>query len=202
MKANETAVIFIEFQNDFCSPGGKLYEVVKRELARVGTIANAKKLLDGARQAGCKVIHCPFSLDKKWIAEQNLSGLLADLAADEIFVPGTWGHQIIDELAPVEGEIVLEGKRTLSAFSHTNLADILRFAGVKNLIVCGFLTNLCAQATAWNAYDLGFHTRLITEACAAAAEPLHDYVETQIVPMFVRREGKLSVDEFLAELNA
>lgn len=201
MNANETAVIFIEFQNDFCAQGGKLHEGVKKELARVGTIDHARKLLDGARQKGCKIIHSPFTLDKKWIAERGATGLLSQLAEGEIFMPGSWGQEIISELAPREGEIVLEGKRALSAFSHTNLADILRFAGIKNVIICGFLTNLCVQATAWSAYDLGFRTRIVAEACAATDAPIQNYVESQIVPIFAGPEGAITVDEFLASLN-
>ena len=60
MKAKETAVILIEFQNDFCKEGGKLYDGVKDEIARQDTIANAVKLADVARQKGALVIHTPF----------------------------------------------------------------------------------------------------------------------------------------------
>lgn len=201
MNPQETALIFIEFQNDFCDPRGKLYGVVEREMKRLNTLEHAKTLLDGARRLGCKIIHCPFSLDKNWVAEHGVTGLLAGLAADDAFVPGSWGHEIIPALAPIEGEIVLEGKRTLSAFSHTNLAELLRFGGIKNVIVCGFLSNVCAQATAWSAYDLGFQTRLIANACASGAEPIQDYVETQIVPMFAGLEGRMTPDEFLASLQ-
>lgn len=200
MNANETALIFIEFQNDFCSEGGKLHDAVKGEMTRLGTLANAKKLLAGARHAGCKIIHSPFTLDKKWVAERGIGGLLAGIAENEIFMPGTWGHALVDEMAPIDGEIVLEGKRSLSAFSHTNLADILHFAGIKNVIICGFLTNVCAQATAWSAYDLGYETRLIAEACASTAEPIQEYVETQICPMF-SAEKRMTTDEFLAALK-
>ena len=202
MNANETAVIFIEFQNDFCSEGGKLYDLVRGEMTRLGTIANAKKLLTGARQAGCKIIHAPFSLDQKWVAEAHLVGLLAGIAESEIFVPGSWGHEIIAEMAPEEGEIVLEGKRSLSAFSHTNLADILRFAGIKNVVICGFLTNVCAQVTATSAYDLGFQTRLIAEACASGSEEIQRYVTSQVCPIFSGAESGLTVEEFLRGLRS
>ena len=59
MKAKETAVVLIEFQNDFCKEGGKLYEGVKGELARQKTIPNAVKLAEGARKKGALVIHSP-----------------------------------------------------------------------------------------------------------------------------------------------
>lgn len=201
MNPQETAVIFIEFQNDFCDARGKLHSLVEREMTRLKTLEHAKTLLDGSRRRGCKIIHCPFTLDKNWIAEHNVAGLLAGLAEDDVFAPGSWGHDIIPALAPMDGEVVLEGKRSLSAFSHTNLAELLRFAGIKNVIVCGFLSNVCVQATAWSAYDIGFQTRVIANACASGGEPIQDYVETQIVPMFAGLDGRLSVDEFLASLK-
>lgn len=198
MNARETAVLFIEFQNDFCRQNGLLYEVVKDELERLGTVQNAKRLLDGARRAGCKVIHAPFTLDKAWNEANEIEGLLKDVYDGNVFAPGSWGHEIIDELKPIEGEIVLEGKRSLSAFTHTNLAEILRFAGIKNLIVVGQLTNVCAQASAWSAYDLGFRVRMIPEACASASPLIHDFVLSQVAPMF----GEVfTVDSFLAALQ-
>jgi nicotinamidase-related amidase len=198
MYAKETAVVFIEFQNDFCHPNGLLYHVVKEELARLETVRNAQRLLAGVRRLGCKVIHSPFTFDRVWSETHQVEGTLKDIYDGGVFTPGSWGHEIIDELKPIDGEVVLVGKRSLSAFSHTNLADILRFAGIKNLIVTGQLTNVCAQATAHSAYDLGFHVRMIPEACASASRAIHEYVVSQAAPLF----GEVpTVDSFLASLR-
>ena len=116
----------------------------------------------------------------------------------DVFAPGSWGHEIIDELKPIDGEIILEGKRSLSAFSHTNLAELLRFAGIKNLIVTGQLTNVCAQASAWSAYDLGYQVRMIPEACASASPEIHAFIVDQVAPIF---GDVLTVETFLASLN-
>ncbi|MDO5580427.1 MAG: cysteine hydrolase [Planctomycetia bacterium] len=198
MIAKETALIFIEFQNDFCKPGGKLHDLVKEELARVGTIPNAVRLLQGARAKGCRIIHCPFTLDKNWVAEKGSVGILEGINQNDIFALGTWGHQIISELAPIDGEPVLSGKRSLSAFSNTNLQNLLESAGIRNLIVCGFLSNICAQATAWSAYDLGYQVRMIPEACCATNVNLQEYVESQISPIL---GGAFTVDSFLENLK-
>ncbi|MCF0233705.1 MAG: cysteine hydrolase [Thermoguttaceae bacterium] len=198
MKADKTAVIFIEFQNDFCKEGGKLYPLVRDEIARNHTLENAARLLKGAREKGCKIIHCPFVLDKDWTAEKAFEGILQGVLDGEVFAAGTWGGAIIDELAPREGEIVLEGKRALNGFVHTNLAAILAEAGVKAVFVAGFLTNVCAQATAWGAYDLGYRTRLVPSACGAASRSIQEYVESEVCPLF---GGAPTVDEVLAELE-
>ncbi|MBQ7109664.1 MAG: cysteine hydrolase [Thermoguttaceae bacterium] len=198
MKANETAIIFIEFQNDFCKEGGKLNGLVRDEIARNQTIENAVRLLNGAREKGVKIIHCPFVLDRNWTLDKNFEGILKGVVDGDVFAPDSWGGAIIDELAPQAGETVLVGKRALNGFVHTNLAEILAEAGVKNVGVVGFLTNVCAQATAWGAYDLGYRTRLIPSACGAATQAIQEYVENEVCPLF---GGAPTVDEFLAEIE-
>ena len=112
MKANETAVVLIEFQNEFCKEGGKLYGLVKDEMQRLGTIANGVKLLEVARSKGCLVIHCPFVFDEKWVDEKCVCGILAGAKEDGAFRPGDWGTEFIDEMQVKNGEIVLTGKRS------------------------------------------------------------------------------------------
>ena len=198
MKANETALILIEFQNDFCKENGKLYALVADEIARNNTIANAARLLDGARKKGVNIVHCPFVLDREWTLDKRFEGILKGVVDGDVFAPGSWGGAIIDELAPKEGEIVLSGKRALNGFVHTNLAAILAERGIKNVGVAGFLTNVCAQATAWGAYDLGYRTRLIPSACGAASREIQEFVEKEVCPLF---GGAPSVDEFLDEIE-
>ena len=198
MKANETALILIEFQNDFCKENGKLYALVADEIARNNTIANAARLLDGARKKGVNIVHCPFVLDREWTLDKRFEGILKGVVDGDVFAPGSWGGAIIDELAPKEGEIVLSGKRALNGFVHTNLAAILAERGIKNVGVAGFLTNVCAQATAWGAYDLGYRTRLIPSACGAASREIQEFVEKEVCPLF---GGAPSVDEFLNEIE-
>ncbi|MDO4630280.1 MAG: cysteine hydrolase [Planctomycetia bacterium] len=197
MKVKETAFIFIEFQNEFCTPGGKLFEAVKGELERNQTIANAQRLLAGAREKGCLVIHCPFVLNEEWTASHACSGILSGILENQIFAPNSWGHEIIDAMKPMEGEAVLENKHTLSAFSHTKLDAILRENGIKNLIISGFLTNVCAQGTAFSAYDAGYQTRMALDACCALSQSIQEYVEMQFAPVL---GGKSLTDELLADI--
>ena len=198
MKPSETAVIFIEFQNDFCTEGGKLHGLVREEMARVNTVANAKRLLHAARAKGCKVIHCPFSLDTIWVDHCAICGLIANVRQGSVFEPSTWGHEIIAELQPLPGETVLQNKRALSAFANTCLDDMLKKTGVRNLIVTGFLTNVCAQATAWSAYDLGYNVRMAIDACCATSRQNHEYVENEICPIL---GGRVTVDELITVMQ-
>lgn len=198
IKAEKTALIFIEFQNDFCKEGGKLHSLVRDEIARNNTIANASRLLLGAREKGVRVLHCPFVLDRAWSTKRKIEGLIGGLLENDVFAPESWGVEIIDELRPQGNELILKGKRSINGFVHTNLREILENWKVENVGVCGFLTNVCAQATALGAYDLGYRTRLIPSACGAASLEIQQYVEKEICPIF---GGAPSVEEFLSEIE-
>jgi nicotinamidase-related amidase len=143
MKARETAVILIEFQNEFCKPNGKLYELVKEELHRQNTIANALKLATEARAKGCLIVHCPFIFDEKWVEKHCLVGILHKIREAGMFRRGTWGAELIDELRPLKGDVVLDGKRALSAFTNTGLKGVLKDRAIGNVACAGFLTNVC-----------------------------------------------------------
>jgi nicotinamidase-related amidase len=126
MRPSETAVVFIEFQNEFCKEGGKLYDLVKESITTTPALENAQRLMAGVREKGCLVVHCPFVLDAPWVTQRTICGLLGNLGEGNIFAPGEWGVEIIDELAPLSGEPVVKDKRSISGFANTDLEAILR----------------------------------------------------------------------------
>jgi nicotinamidase-related amidase len=198
MKAKETAVVMIEFQNEFCNPDGKLYGMVKDELQRQNTIANAVKLVKGARAKGCKIVHVPFVFDEKWASEHCVAGIIGGAGAGGAFRPGAWGTEFINELKPEKGDVVLDNKRALSSFSHTKLEGILKEHGVKNVVCAGFLSNVCVEATARTAYDQGFQVTVVKNATAAGSQANQEYVEKEVYPIL---GCALTVDEFLKALD-
>jgi len=198
MKAQETAVVFIEFQNEFCKDGGKLHDLVKDEMARLDTIGNGAKLLKVAREKGSLVIHCPFVFDEKWADEKCVCGILAGANENGAFRPGAWGTEIIDEMKVEDGETVLEGKHALSGFTNTGLAEILQKNNIKNVVCSGFLSNVCVESTARSAYDLGYKVYIAKDASASGAESNQEYVEEQIYPLLGEA---LTVDEIAGQLE-
>jgi nicotinamidase-related amidase len=62
--AAETACVFIEYQNEFTTQGGALYDAVKDCMEATGTLENSRKVLDAARGAGCTIIHVPIAFEK------------------------------------------------------------------------------------------------------------------------------------------
>lgn len=199
MKAKETAVILIEFQNEFCKEGGILHDGVKDEISRQGTITNAVKLAEGAHEKGAMVIHAPFVFNEKYFKDHEMIGIVKAVADGNAFREGTWGVEIIDELKPKEGDQVVTGKCTLCGFNNTDLEKIVKEANIKNVVIGGFLTNFCVESTARTAYDKGYSVTVIKDATAANSSEEQNYVEEKILPLLGQT---LSVDQFLDQLEA
>ena len=199
MKASETAIVLIEFQNEFCQEGGSLFAEVKSEIARQDTLGNAARLLQKAREKGCLIIHCPFVFDEPWFKKHAVCGIIAEAAKQGAFVAGTWGAQIIDEMTPLDREDVLSGKHALSGFANTQLEKLLKQSGIRNVAVAGFLSNVCVEATARSAYDRGYQVRVIRDATAGTSQAIQQYVEREIYPLL---GGSLTVDQFIETLSS
>lgn len=198
MNAKETAVVLIEFQNEFCKEGGKLYDAVKDEIARQGTVANAVRLATEARKKGCLIVHSPFVYDEQWVDSKCCGGILAGAKDMGAFRPGDWGTELIDEIKPQKGDMVLSGKRALSGFTNTELGKTLAEGGIKNVVCAGFLTNVCVEATSRSAYDRGFQVVITKDATGATSQANQQYVENEIAPVIGQA---MTVDEFLAALE-
>ncbi len=196
MDPKETAVLFIEFQNDFCTTRGMFHELAGPELERLETVVHARDLLEAARRSGAGVIHCPFVYDADWCKKTRSVGLLETIRQNGAFQPNTWGAAIIEELAPRGREVVLSGKRGLSAFGNTELNHVLKTGDYRNLLVCGLLTNVCVQATAFSAYDRGMNTRIVLDACASGSRECQEYVENNVARIL---GGPLYTAEVIAE---
>jgi nicotinamidase-related amidase len=134
--ASRTALVVVDMQNDFVKPGGKL--VVP---GAVETIPRIAHLLQLARGAGMKVVFSQDTHDDG-DPEWDIWG--------EHTRRGTWGWQIVDELAPREGELVVTKVR-YDAFYGTNLDHFLRLWGVDTLVLCGTVANICVHYTAASA---------------------------------------------------
>ena len=198
MKAKETAVVLIEFQNDFCKEGGKLHDGLKGELARQNTIPNGVKLAEGARKKGAMVIHSPFIFNEKYFEDHQMKGIVKAVADGDAFREGTWGAEIIDELKPKEGDKVVGGKCTLCGFNNTNLENLLKEGNIKNVVIGGFLTNFCVESTARTAYDKGYGVTIMKDATAATSTEEQNHSEEKIFPLIGQT---FSVDQFLDQLE-
>lgn len=206
--ANKTAIVLIEPQNDFLSPGGTMYAFIKEQLAERNVINNLVELLDGARGKVAKIFYCPFhefnpgfpELKKGGPAYEGLRGLECGMKADwgtGAWLAGTPGPKIIPQLAPHESDIVIEGKFTLDAFQSTAIDYLLRANEIEYVAFVGFHTNWCVESSARSAYDRGYRVMVIGDCTATDTEREQRYAEEVIFPKI----GKvLDHKEFLASL--
>ena len=182
-----TAVVLIEFQNDFASDGGALHGAVEGVMDSTNMLGNAKKLADEARAAGATIIHAPISFaDGYHEITDHPYGILAGVVDNKAFVKGTWGAEIVQDLAPQADDIVIEGKRGLDTFASTNLDFILRSKGIETVALGGFLTNCCVESTMRSAYEKGFDVVTLTDCVAATSQAEHENAIQYDYPMFSR----------------
>ncbi len=176
-----TALLVIDMQNCFASKGG-FFDIKGFNIARTREIIPAiKDLIDEARSAGCQVIYTGTAISPDGRETGGENSVYSDRGApkfhrehpgtgDKLIFKGTWGVDIIDELKPREGDIVVH-KSTFSAFYGTELDPILRSLGAKYLIFTGTATNICVESTLRDAYYLGYFPILVSDCCSAIGPP-------------------------------
>jgi|YelNatPaOPRAMG01_1025707.scaffolds.fasta_scaffold45097_4 nicotinamidase-related amidase len=196
-KAKETAIILIEFQNDFCKPGFPLYPGVEKILTENRVIENTVELVKEARGRGVLIIGCPITFEPDYRDLGQEFGIKANAKKVGAFRKGTRGAEFIDELKPYV-DIYVEGKRGLDGFHGTNLDVILRYCGIKNVAIAGFLTNVCVESTARTAFDLNYKVIILKNCTAALSWEEQRYAETKLFPLIAE---VMTHREFLEKLK-
>jgi len=180
-----TALVLIEFQNDFTSEGGTLHGAVADVMKKTSMLDKAVRAADASRAAGVSVIHSPIQFEPGYFEiTDHPYGILAGVVDSRSFVKGTWGAAIVDCLTPKPGDIVLEGKRGLDAFASTNIDFILRSKGIQTVVLAGFLTNCCVESTMRSAYERGYEVITLTDVVAATSMEEHENAIKYDYPMF------------------
>jgi nicotinamidase-related amidase len=178
--AGKTALLVIDMQRDFLLPGGfgeSLGNDVDQLLKVVPPLAD---LIAAARSAGIMVIHTreghepdlsdcpPAKLNRgepsKRIGDEGKYG--------RILIRGEYGHDIVDELAAIDGEVVID-KPGKGAFYATDLETILRARGVTHLVLTGVTTEVCVQTTAREANDRGFDCLVLADCTGSYFPQFH-----------------------------
>ena len=180
-----TAVVLIEYQNDFTSEGGVLHDAVRPVMESTGMLDNTRTLVEAARAAGATIVHAPITFAPGYgELSDHPYGILKGVVDSTAFVKGEWGAEIVDALSPHEGDVIVEGKRGLDTFATTNLDFILRARGIDTIALGGFLTNCCVESTMRSGYEKGFHVITLSDCVAATSPEEHDNAIKFDYPMF------------------
>ena len=179
-----TAVIVVDMQNAFVSEGGKstigdISEVQK-------TIQPIKKINSAARAKGLKVVYIVhwYSPDLResggvgspnWYKKELTRYREHPEWRDKLIISGTWGADIVEELKPQEGDILVV-KPKYSAFFGTNLDAILKTYNIKYLVFVGVGAAICVETSIRDAFNLEYFSILISDAVAAGGPPFRQEV--------------------------
>jgi nicotinamidase-related amidase len=194
-----TAIVLIEYQNDFTTEGGVLHGAVADVMAKTDMLEKTKQVVDKARAAGATVMHAPITFAPGYHEiSSHPYGILKGVVDGNAFVKDSWGAAITDELAPAAGDIVIEGKRGLDTFASTNLDFILRNKGIKTIVLGGFLTNCCVESTMRTGYENGYEVITLSDCVAGTSVQEHDNAIKFDYPMFSK---PMTAAEFISSID-
>ncbi len=176
-----TALLIIDLQRDFLEPGG-FGELLGNDVGLLQQVVDpTRAVLAAARAADMLVVHTreghrPDLADAPpaKLARGRLElGIGGDGPKGRILVRGEEGHDIVDEVAPAPGEVVLD-KPGKGSFYATDLELILRNHGITSLVVCGVTTEVCVHTTVREANDRGFECLVLSDCTGSYFPEFHE----------------------------
>lgn len=185
--AGKTALLVIDMQRDFLLPGG-FGESLGNDVGMLRSVIEPlAALIAAAREAGVPVIHtreghlpdlsdCPPAKLNRGLPSQRIGD---PGAFGRILIRGEYGHDIVDELAPIDGETVID-KPGKGAFYATELTEVLQSAGITTLLVTGVTTEVCVHTTVREANDRGYECLVVSD-CVGSYFPEFQRVGLEMI---------------------
>ncbi|EGF91506.1 pyrimidine utilization protein B [Asticcacaulis biprosthecium C19] len=195
LKALETAVIVIDMQNAYASLGGYVDLAGFDISGAQSTIANIRRTLNAAREAGIQVVYLQNGWDPDYVEagtpmspNWHKSNALKTMRRNpnlqgKLLARGGWDYDIIDDLQPQPGDIKV-AKTRYSAFFNSQLDSILRSRGIRNLIFVGIATNVCVESTLRDGFHLEYFGIMLEDATH------------QLGPAFIQQATVYNIETF------
>lgn len=199
LRPEHTALLVVDVQNDFCSPGGALEKVGVDVGSAQAILTPLQQLIDRARAAGVQIINIRMTLypDGHTNSQADLARRMGVWEGVPLAtLAGTWGHENPPALNFAADDWVVYKYRN-NAFIGTNLDLLLRANGIRSVIVTGTATQACVLETALMAQGMDYYVLLPTDCVASGSEELHQ-AGLAVLRAVLHKAGLTTADEITA----
>jgi len=202
LKPEETAIVFVDFQNNFAALDGEHYARMKKFYDESKMLENAVSLVKKARAVGILVVQVTeaYTADYRELDWSNPATFHRSQILRQSWKMGTKPVELYEPLrpGPNDKDILLPNRFMASGFGGNGLEAILRGKGIKNVAIGGFTTDVCVYATVLSAHDMGFHVYALKDLMAPARGEISAMMLQELYPRWSRVVGH---EEFLQLLE-